>query len=89
MEVLLPGSSQTRRRFVTRAVELENRIAHELCGVAVSPYTVDHASGAPAYALRIQLADRVIAYSGALHLARLIPSLVQPAAVRPATRAVA
>ena len=30
----------------------------------MTAYTVDHASGAPAYALRLQLADRVVAYSG-------------------------
>ena len=64
MEALFPGSSQTRRRFATRIVELEERVAQELHDIAVTAYTVDHASGAPAYALRLQLADRVVAYSG-------------------------
>jgi len=64
MEVLFPGSSQVQRAFEVRFVELADRAPAEVAGATVTPFEVVHASGAPAYALRVQAGGRTIAYSG-------------------------
>ncbi len=64
MEVLYSGSSQTQRRFELRFVELPERAETAVGSATVTGFEVPHASGAPAYALRLRCAGRVIAYSG-------------------------
>jgi ribonuclease BN (tRNA processing enzyme) len=64
MEVLFPGSSTVQQRFELRIVELPERVSQEIAGVTVTTYEVVHASGAPAYALRVERGGRTIAYSG-------------------------
>jgi len=64
MEVLFPGSSATRQRFELHWVELGERADTDLGCLRVTAYAVRHASGAPAYALRVACANRVVAYSG-------------------------
>jgi ribonuclease BN (tRNA processing enzyme) len=64
MEVLFPGSSHTQQKFTLEFVELADRSATVIDGIVVTGYSVVHASGAPAYALRVECADKVIAYSG-------------------------
>jgi ribonuclease BN (tRNA processing enzyme) len=64
MEVLYPGSSRTERRFELRFVELPERVATPIGPAAVTAYEVPHGSGAPAYAVRLAWAERVLAYSG-------------------------
>jgi ribonuclease BN (tRNA processing enzyme) len=62
METLYPGSSEVHRRFDVHV--LEHTGPHQLDDLTVTPYEVRHASGAPAYAVRLQTPDRSIAYSG-------------------------
>jgi ribonuclease BN (tRNA processing enzyme) len=64
MAVLFPGSTATRQRFELRFVELVERAPVWLGQAKVEAYGVPHASGAPAYALRLTCGDRVLAYSG-------------------------
>jgi ribonuclease BN (tRNA processing enzyme) len=64
MEVLFPASSRTARRFELRFVELAAASPTRVGPVDVTALPVDHASGAPAYALRVGCAGKVIAYSG-------------------------
>jgi ribonuclease BN (tRNA processing enzyme) len=64
MEVLFPGSSQTQREFVLKFVELSEETATTVAPLVVTPYSVVHPSGAPAYALRVVCEDKIIAYSG-------------------------
>ena len=64
MEVLFPGSSETRQRFELQWVKLGERAETDLGSVRVTAYAVPHASGGPAYALRVACADKVVAYSG-------------------------
>jgi ribonuclease BN (tRNA processing enzyme) len=64
MEVLFPGSSQVRQRFAVRIVELAPERPTVLSDLTVTPYMVQHASGAPAFALRLACAGKVITYSG-------------------------
>jgi len=64
MEVFFPGSSKTERRFELRFVELPERIETAIGAITMTGYEVAHASGAPAYALRLACDGKVIAYSG-------------------------
>src|SRR5439155_21752622 len=64
MEVFFPGSSGVERRFALRFLELAERAETAVGAATVTAYAVAHPSGAPAYALRLALDDRVIAYSG-------------------------
>jgi ribonuclease BN (tRNA processing enzyme) len=64
MEVFFPGSSAIERRFPVRFIEWEERKSLALGPLTVTPYTVIHPSGSPPFALRIESAGKVIAYSG-------------------------
>jgi ribonuclease BN (tRNA processing enzyme) len=64
MEVLFPRASAIPRRFDLQIVEMVPGQPYELNGLRVMPTQVDHACGDPALALRIDVAGKVIAYSG-------------------------
>jgi ribonuclease BN (tRNA processing enzyme) len=64
MEVLFPGSSRAPRRFRTDLVELAPRTPTAAGALTVTGFPVEHASGAPAYALRVEWAGRTVVYSG-------------------------
>jgi ribonuclease BN (tRNA processing enzyme) len=64
MEVLFPGSSRATRRFQTEIADLTPGVATEVGPLTVTAFPVEHASGAPSLALRIQWAGKVVAYSG-------------------------
>jgi ribonuclease BN (tRNA processing enzyme) len=63
-EVLYPGSSTAERDFEIEVVELEEREPCELGAAVVTPFEATHGGGAPAYSLRVDYGERVIAYSG-------------------------
>lgn len=64
MEVLFPGTSQTPRPFAVEFVEMGEGTPTKIGPVSVTPYGVVHPSGAPSYALRIELHDKILAFSG-------------------------
>jgi ribonuclease BN (tRNA processing enzyme) len=64
LEVLFPGSSTTPWRFNLQVIELLAGETATIGSLAVRPSTVVHASGAPAYALRVECDGKVLAYSG-------------------------
>jgi ribonuclease BN (tRNA processing enzyme) len=64
MEVLFPGSSRVQRKFQTSFVELPEGTTAVVGDVTLVGYEVAHASGAPAYALRLEMAGKALAYSG-------------------------
>jgi ribonuclease BN (tRNA processing enzyme) len=64
MELGFPGSTHVTRRFTTELVELPERHTSQVGPALVTPFVVDHASGAPSYALRVEYGGKVIAYSG-------------------------
>jgi len=64
METLFPGSSGVQRRFAVRVIEHADRRPLEVGPLRVTPYEVRHASGAPAYALRVDGPQASVAYSG-------------------------
>ncbi len=57
---LVAGTAALRRAFLELAPEHPTALGD----VTVTPYVVQHASGAPPFALRIAYADKIIAYSG-------------------------
>ncbi|MBV9423704.1 MAG: MBL fold metallo-hydrolase [Solirubrobacterales bacterium] len=63
-EALYPGATSAERAFETRFIEFEERAPCELGPAVITPFEVRHGSGAPAYALRVQYGERLIAYSG-------------------------
>jgi ribonuclease BN (tRNA processing enzyme) len=64
MDTLFPGSATVRRRFAVHVTEHRDRQAMQLDTLRVTPYQVRHASGAPAYAIRIDTPAVSLAYSG-------------------------
>jgi ribonuclease BN (tRNA processing enzyme) len=64
MEVFYPGSSGVARKFTIEYVEMIEDETTHVGDLAVLPLLVTHGSGAPAYALRVECAGKVIAYSG-------------------------
>jgi len=64
MEVFFPDSSKVDRRFAAEFVELRERELTLVGPASVTPFVVKHASGAPAYALRVEYGGKVITYSG-------------------------
>jgi ribonuclease BN (tRNA processing enzyme) len=75
METFFPGSTKVERKFRLEVVELADEVRAEIDGIAVTPYTVAHYSGAPPYALRIEADGKVLTYSGDTEWAEtLIPA---------------
>src|SRR5439155_2454210 len=64
MENLFPKSSETKQRFLIKFCELQPEIIADITPLRVRPLPVIHFSGSPAYALRIECDDVIIAYSG-------------------------
>ncbi len=63
-EALYPFSTRRGLAFEVDIVELQERQTTEVGGLSVTPFEVLHPSGAPSYALRVDYAGRVLAYSG-------------------------
>ena len=64
MEILYPGSSGIERKFRIDYAELAEGETASLGQLSVLPVRVIHGSGDPPYALRIECAGKIIAYSG-------------------------
>jgi ribonuclease BN (tRNA processing enzyme) len=64
MEVLFPGSSRVQQKFSLDFVELAEGNIARIGPLAVTPLGVIHASGAPPYALRVEVGGKIIGYSG-------------------------
>jgi len=63
-EALYPGATTVERPFETTFGEFSERTPYELGPARITPFEVRHSSGAPSYALRVEYAGKVIAYSG-------------------------
>ena len=64
MEVMFPGSTEIGYPFPLTFVEMHAGEASMLGGARITPFEVVHPSGAPSHALRLELAGRVLAFSG-------------------------
>jgi len=63
-EALYPGSLDGERDFDLVFVEYEERKPLDIAGVTVTPFEVHHPSGAPPYALRFGIEDKVLSFTG-------------------------
>jgi ribonuclease BN (tRNA processing enzyme) len=63
-EALYPGAQRAELPFPLSHAELAEREPCLLGPAQITPFAVRHGPGAPAFALRIELGGRVIAYSG-------------------------
>jgi len=64
MELFFPGSSTVQRKFSTEVREIGVGETNTINGISVTTYLVEHASGAPALALRFVCDGKVLAYTG-------------------------
>lgn len=64
MEVFYPGSSSVERKFAIRYIEMSEGEKTRVGDLNVFPVRVIHGSGAPPYALRVECAGKIVAYSG-------------------------
>ena len=64
MEVMFPGSSVIHQKFPVEFVELDLERPHAFGEITVTPYLVQHPSGAPPLALRIACEGKIITYLG-------------------------
>ena len=64
MEVFFPNSTRIARKFGVEFFELAARSAAAVGPATVTPFPVEHASGAPSYALRVEYGGKVVVYSG-------------------------
>lgn len=64
MEACFPGSTGVRRRFDVKVLEHADRRRLVVGDLSIIPFEVRHASGAPAYALRVEAPTASMAYSG-------------------------
>ncbi|MDX2259451.1 MAG: MBL fold metallo-hydrolase [Hyphomicrobiaceae bacterium] len=63
-EALFPGSARKKRRFRIEVYEHVTTMALDIGPVASEAFEVSHPSGAPAYALRFTIGDKVVGFSG-------------------------
>jgi ribonuclease BN (tRNA processing enzyme) len=64
MEIFFPGSSNVTRRFPLELIELNECAPTPVGPWSVTPFPVQHSSGAPSYALRVQFGAKILSYSG-------------------------
>ena len=64
MEVFYPGASGVERKFTVRYIEMIEGETTQAGDLTVRPVRVIHGSGDPPYALRVECAGKIIAYSG-------------------------
>ena len=64
MEINFPGSSKVRQKYRIIFEELQETVATHLGAVKVTAFGAVHGSGAPSYALRLEVSGKTIVYSG-------------------------
>jgi ribonuclease BN (tRNA processing enzyme) len=64
MEASFPGSAGVERRFSVDVTELTPGAMSTVAGIGVTTWEVDHPSGAPPLALRLNVDGAVIGYTG-------------------------
>jgi ribonuclease BN (tRNA processing enzyme) len=64
LDVLFPGSAKLAWGFPLAFAELGERRTARFGPFAITPHVVTHPSGSAAFALRLEIGDRLIGYSG-------------------------
>jgi len=63
-EVFFPGSTGITPKFALTLIEMPAEVPQTVGPLRVTPYLVNHYSGAPPYALRIECGGKTVTYSG-------------------------
>jgi ribonuclease BN (tRNA processing enzyme) len=79
MEINFPGSSKVKRKFDIIFKELPEAVPSRLGTIKVTPFGVVHGSGAPSYALRVEVSGKTIVYSGDTEWTDRLPTAVDGA----------
>ena len=79
MEALFRNSSTVQRRFEICHVEWQPLQRAEIGPALVTPFPVVHGSGAPPFALRVELGGRTVTYSGDTEWAPSLPDAARDA----------
>jgi len=74
-----PGAAEAQTPFGLSYCELREGQTQQLGPALLTPFATRHESGAPSLALRIELAGRVIAYSGDTEWTDALPALARGA----------
>ncbi|MDR3563225.1 MAG: MBL fold metallo-hydrolase [Negativicutes bacterium] len=64
MEVMFPGSSKIEQKFAIDIIEIAVGQPMKINGLRVTSFLVNHPSGAPSTALRVEASDKIVAFSG-------------------------
>ena len=64
MEIMFPGSSKIKRKFPIHIMELKPEIPWRHHEITVHSRAVIHPSGSPSLAFRLEVGDKVMAYTG-------------------------
>jgi ribonuclease BN (tRNA processing enzyme) len=79
METFFPRSSQVARKFEVRHIEWQPGQRIPIGPAMATPFPVVHGSGAPPFALRVELGGRTMTYSGDTEWAPSLPDAAQDA----------
>jgi ribonuclease BN (tRNA processing enzyme) len=63
-EALFPGSWREQRRYELKFIEFAREVPLDVGAVRVTPFEVQHPSGAPPYALRFEANGKVLSFTG-------------------------
>jgi len=64
MEINFPGSSRVRQKYQVLFEELQETVSTRLGAIKTTAFGAVHGSGAPSYALRLEVSGKTIVYSG-------------------------
>ncbi|MGI9493663.1 MAG: MBL fold metallo-hydrolase [Geminicoccaceae bacterium] len=64
LDILFPDLQALVWRFPIQFIELEAHREQTIGDIRISPHLVDHPSGAPSFAFRLKIDDKVLAFSG-------------------------
>ena len=64
MEINFPGSSKVRQKYKILFEELQETVSTRLGAIKATAFDAVHGSGAPSYALRLEVSGKTIVYSG-------------------------
>jgi ribonuclease BN (tRNA processing enzyme) len=78
-EVLYPGSLDADRPFETEIIEYADRTPQDFGPARITAYPVRHTPGTNPHGLRVEYANRVIAYSGDTEWTDTLPEIARDA----------
>ncbi|MDA0340178.1 MAG: MBL fold metallo-hydrolase [Proteobacteria bacterium] len=78
-EALFPGMNVMKPKYILDYIEMEVMQPNSVCGLTVTPYPAAHTGGTNPTSLRIEVAGKVIAYSGDSDWTKHMPNVSREA----------